>query len=46
MKNIPEKIYLNIGEDHSLIDDFNDLSDVTWCQDQIDDKDIEYVRVK
>ena len=48
MKNIPEKMYLQIGEDADLEEDFNDLSleDITWCRDKVFDNDIEYVRVK
>ncbi len=45
MKNIPDKIYLQIGADCDA-DDFNELSleDIDWCADQINDNDIEYVR--
>ena len=48
MKNVPKKIYLQIGEDADLEEDFNELSneDITWCKDKINDNDIEYVRVK
>jgi hypothetical protein len=44
MKNIPDKIYLNIGEDLDAIEDFGTLREVTWCQDRIHDGDIEYIR--
>ena len=45
MKNIPKRIFLNLGEIKGLgIKDFNDL-EVTWCVDRIYDSDIEYVRV-
>ena len=44
MKHIPNKIYLNIGCDPKDVEDFNDLSEVTWCADKINDNDIEYQR--
>jgi len=40
MKNTPKKIYLQVED---VPDDFNDLSEVTWCQDRINKNDIEYV---
>lgn len=47
MKNIPKRIFLNLGEiEHSGIKDFNELSEVTWCAGRIYDSDIEYVRVQ
>ena len=43
MKNIPQRIFLNLGDIKGLgIKDFNDL-EVTWCVDRIYDSDIEYV---
>ena len=39
MKNLPKKIYLQSEEP---IDDFNELSEVTWCADKINENDIEY----
>ena len=44
MKHIPNKIHLNIGCDPKDVEDFNDLSEVTWCADKINDNDIEYQR--
>jgi hypothetical protein len=45
MKNIPPKIYLNIGDSANAgIDDFKDLYEVTWCEDRIESGDIAYVR--
>lgn len=44
MKNIPNKIYLNLGEDLEDFEDFNELGEVTWCADKIGDGDIEYTR--
>ena len=48
MKNIPEKIYLHIDPDALLIyeNDFNKLileGEITYCQDKINENDIEYV---
>ena len=50
MKNLPKKIYLQIGEDDYTPEelselDFNKLEDVYWCEDKIYDTDIEYVLV-
>lgn len=46
MKNIPKRIFLNLGDIKGLgIKDFNDL-EITWCVDRIYDSDIEYVRVQ
>lgn len=44
MKNIPSKIFLQVGEDVDNQDDFRDLGEVTWCEDMIFDTDIEYTR--
>lgn len=43
MKNLPDKIYLNLGltEDCANVD-FNELCEVTWSVDKVDDSDIEY----
>lgn len=42
MNNIPEKIYLNIGNDVPDDADFRDLEEVTWSEERINDNDIEY----
>lgn len=42
MKNIPTKIYLQIGEADLTCDDFNELHEVSWCSERINDNDIEY----
>jgi len=48
IKNIPKKIYLNLGFDKDELlqdEDFKDLNhhgEVTWCEDKINDTDIEY----
>ena len=44
MRNIPNKIYLNMGCDPKEVKDFSELSEVTWCVDKINDNDIEYQR--
>ena len=44
MKHIPNKIYLNVGCDPKEVEDFSELSEVTWCADKINDNDIEYQR--
>jgi len=48
MKNVPEKIHLNLGTDVEPDDDFSELNengDITWCADRIWDTDIEYIRL-
>ena len=40
MKNIPNTIFLNLGEDLEDFEDFNELGEVTWCADKIGDGDI------
>ena len=44
MKNIPKKIYLQVDSEDEKPEDFNDLREVTWCEDRINKTDIEYVR--
>lgn len=44
MKNIPEKIWLNFGEEVPDDSDFHDLSEVTWSENKVFDNDVEYVR--
>jgi len=48
MKNIPEKIYLQVNpENEDLQDvDFNNLVDVTYCTERINKTDLEYVLIK
>ncbi len=43
MKNIPKKIYLQIGEDCDA-EDFAKIrhNELTWCEDRICNNDIEY----
>lgn len=45
MKNVPKKIYLQIGDDCPDDLDFNELIGVSWCSDKINDNDIEYMLV-
>ena len=47
MKNIPKRIYLQLGEDCDC-KDFNEAmrkhgEDLTWCEDKIHHNDIEYI---
>ena len=44
LKNAPNNIFLNIGYEPEKGDDFNDLGEVTWCADKVNDNDIEYQR--
>ncbi len=44
MKNVPKVIYLQTGnEDIQPDEDFNSLTEVSWCADKIFPTDIEYV---
>ena len=46
MKNIPKKIYLQIGDltpDEVKDIDFKDLAEVSWCDERIYKSDIEFV---
>lgn len=45
VREAPERIYLNVG-DLPYDVDFDELSDVTWCEDKQDDSDLEYRLVK
>lgn len=45
MKGIPEKIYLQLGEDIEGVENFKEL-EVSWCSDRINKTDIAYVRDK
>ena len=44
MKDAPKRIYLNLGDDIGPADKFSDLTDVTWCRDEIHESDICYIR--
>lgn len=43
MKNIPNKIYLQINPEREDITDFKELREVTWCKDRINENDLEYI---
>jgi len=44
MKNIPKKIYLTLGSEKPSKDEsFNELTGVSWCQDKVDEWDLEYI---
>ncbi len=42
MINVPKKIFLNVGQGIEPTTDFTKLSEVTFCEDKIDEYDIEY----
>lgn len=47
MKNLPDKIYLNLGElseEEFNETDFQNLSEVTWSEDDVQGRNIEYTR--
>lgn len=49
MRNIPNRIFLQIGEDSTPEDDFEKIAldgSVTWCSDRVNGSDIEYVLAK
>ena len=43
MKNLPKRIFLQIDPENEKPEDFKELSEVTWCEDRINDSDIEYI---
>ncbi len=43
---LPERIFLQIRDDEGNLLDASEGDDVTWCVDQINDTDEEYVRVE
>jgi len=48
MKNIPKKIYIQVGEDNDS-DDFDKIKldcGVTWCWERINENDIVFYRSK
>lgn len=44
MVNVPDRIFLNIGEDVPDGADFDELYEVTWSKERVSYKDIEYTR--
>ena len=47
MKNIPQKIYLQtaLEEYGETCEDFNELSDLSWCSDKVFNDDLEFISV-
>ena len=45
LNNVPAVIWLQLGMDYDEMEglDFNELYDVTWCVDKVNDTDIRYV---
>lgn len=53
MKDLPEKIYLNLGEvteeeweelkDKSFVD-ISKVWEITWCEDKVFEHDLEFIR--
>ncbi len=43
MKNTPDKIYLQIGDDCPDDVDFKELHKISWCTEKINENDIEYI---
>lgn len=43
MKNIPKKIFLQVGDLEDDNVEFSELSDVTWSADRVFKNDIEYI---
>jgi hypothetical protein len=45
MKDIPKKIYLQIGQEDSYddVESFKEFCEVSWCSDKMHDSDIEYI---
>lgn len=46
MTNVPDRVFLIIGEDVPDGSDFEELDEVTWCKERLSYKDIEYTRKK
>jgi hypothetical protein len=47
MKNLPDKIFLNLGdltEEEYNETDFQELSEVTWSEDDVQGRNVEYIR--
>lgn len=44
MANVPDRIFLVIGEDTPDGADFDELDEVTWSKERVSYKDIEYTR--
>lgn len=46
MTNVPDRIFLVIGEDTPDGADFDELDEVTWSKERVSYKDIEYTKKK
>jgi hypothetical protein len=46
MTNVPDSIFLVIGEDTPDGADFDELDEVTWSKERVSYKDIEYTKKK
>jgi len=46
MEDAPKRMYLNVGEDppETFEEMRHNYEMITWCEDKIDDGDIEYIR--
>lgn len=44
--NVPDRVFLVIGEDTSDGADFDEFDEVTWSKERVSNKDIEYTRKK
>ncbi len=43
-KNLPERVYLQCNPNNVPGTDFNDMTEITWCVDKINESDVEYVK--
>jgi len=43
-KDAPERIYLQVCDDSDCDEPFCEHHDVSWCQDKINNSDVEYIR--
>jgi hypothetical protein len=43
MKNLPNKIYLQVDPNNESPDDFSELRGITWSVDRINDSDLEFI---
>lgn len=46
MTNVPDRVFLVIGEDTPDGANFDELDEVTWSKERVSYKDIEYTRKK
>ena len=44
--NVPDRVFLIIGEDTPDGADFDEFDEVTWSKERVSNKDIEYTRKK